>query len=440
MNTSNFGARSLELPDTYEWVRLGYVARLQNGLTVDAKRDITGDVVTRPYLRVANVQAGSLNLDSVTEITVPRTVARRSTLRRGDVLMTEGGDLDKLGRGTVWQGELEGCLHQNHVFAVRPDPQRLSGRFLAYLTQSLYGRHYFESTGTRTTNLASTNSSKIQNLPLPLPSLVDQRRIADFLDAETARIDELTSRQSNQSQLLADRDVSDLSEVYQNLMQEYGAIRLRHMLARIEQGWSPQCEDRQVSGQEWGVIKAGCVNGGVFDPAQHKALPDQVSPRQEYALKEGDLLMSRASGSTELIGSVGVVPEIEHNLLLCDKVYRLSLDLRLGRTDFVSHMLRSHMVREHMKTGISGGEGMANNLPTAVVKDCVLPKAPLSVQGSTARKLNGDFSRTARVRDALRRSIKLLAERRQALITAAVTGQFDVSTASGRNVTEGVAV
>ncbi|MFF9489080.1 hypothetical protein [Streptomyces sp. NPDC014676] len=148
--------------------------------------------------------------------------------------------------------------------------------------------------------------------------------------------------------------------------------------------------------------------------------------------------MSRASGSTELIGSVGIVPEIEHNLLLCDKVYRLGLDSRLGRTDFVAHMLRSHMVREHIKMGISGGEGMANNLPTAVVKDCVLPKASLSMQASTARKLDEDFSRTARVRNALQRSIKLLAERRQALITAAVTGQFDVSTASGRNVTEGV--
>ncbi|WP_157951239.1 restriction endonuclease subunit S [Streptomyces sp. DH-12] len=288
--------------------------------------------------------------------------------------------------------------------------------------------------------LPYVNEGQIRDLHIPFPSVEQQRHIADFLDAETARIDDLAFRQSDQSQLLADRDVSNLSEVYQNLTQEYGSIRLRHILLRIEQGWSPQCDDRQVSGQEWGVVKAGCVNGGIFDPTQHKALPDQVSPRKEYALKEGDLLMSRASGSTELIGSVGIVPRLEHNLLLCDKVYRLSLDSRLGQAEFVARMLRSHMVREHIKMGISGGEGMANNLPIAVVKDCVLPKAPLNVQTSTARKLDRDFSRTARVRNALQRSIKLLAERRQALITAAVTGQFDVSTASGRNVAEGVSV
>ncbi|MFF9489081.1 restriction endonuclease subunit S [Streptomyces sp. NPDC014676] len=69
-----------------------------------------------------------------------------------------------------------------------------------------------------------------------LPLIEEQRRIADFLDAEATRIDSLAAKQSSQSQLLADRDVSDLSEVYQNLMQEYGAIRLRHILVRIEQG------------------------------------------------------------------------------------------------------------------------------------------------------------------------------------------------------------
>ncbi len=91
--------------------------------------------VTRPYLRVANVQAGRLNLDAVYEITVPRAMAAGSTLRKGDVLMTEGGDLDKLGRGTVWGGEIAECLHQNHVFALRVSTDRLLPAFLALFTQ-----------------------------------------------------------------------------------------------------------------------------------------------------------------------------------------------------------------------------------------------------------------------------------------------------------------
>ncbi|MFF4066050.1 restriction endonuclease subunit S [[Kitasatospora] papulosa] len=167
-----------DMPHHRPLVRLGYVCRLQSGLTVDGKRDISGDVVTRPYLRVANVQAGSVALDNVSEVTVPREIADRSTLRPGDVLMTEGGDLDKLGRGTVWRGELPGCLHQNHVFALRPEPDRLDGDYLALMTRTLHGRSYFESTGTKTTNLASTNSSKIMSFPIPLPNVALQRELA----------------------------------------------------------------------------------------------------------------------------------------------------------------------------------------------------------------------------------------------------------------------
>ncbi|MEU8496709.1 restriction endonuclease subunit S [Streptomyces lavendulae] len=159
-------------------VRLGYVCRLQSGLTIDSKRDLSGDVVTRPYLRVANVQAGHVDLDSVVEVTVPRDIANRTSLRSGDVLMTEGGDLDKLGRGTVWLGELPDCLHQNHVFALRPEPDRLDGDYLALMTRTLHGRCYFESTGSKTTNLASTNSSKIMSFPIPLPGVATQRALA----------------------------------------------------------------------------------------------------------------------------------------------------------------------------------------------------------------------------------------------------------------------
>ncbi|TWG06948.1 restriction endonuclease subunit S [Streptomyces brevispora] len=186
-------------------VRLGYVCRLQNGLTVDGKRDLSGDVLTRPYLRVANVQAGSVALDTVTEITVPRDIAARSTLRPGDVLMTEGGDLDKLGRGTVWQGELPECLHQNHVFALRPELDRLDGNYLALMTSTLHGRCYFESTGTKTTNLASTNSSKILSFPIPLPNVAAQRELAKQAQNALNAIEATSRLLKHQSAVLVER-------------------------------------------------------------------------------------------------------------------------------------------------------------------------------------------------------------------------------------------
>ncbi|MFD8457074.1 restriction endonuclease subunit S [Streptomyces antimycoticus] len=306
-------------------------------------------------------------------------------------------------------------------------------------------KHYFRSTLliSQLANIAqgirqgqAIDVDAFQNLPIPIPSLPEQRRIADFLDAETARIDRLLSLQSRQLSLLSAHHRSQLSETSDKLIKEYGAIRLRHLLTSMEQGWSPQCEDRLTEDNDWGVIKAGCVNSGEFDALQHKALPQGIEPRLEYTLKPGDLLMSRASGSPELIGSTGIVPDIRANLLLSDKVYRLTVDHTRAATSFIAQMLRSHTVREHIRNGISGADGMANNLPTPVVKDCVLPNVPLGKQGNIVAELMRDGEATARARSTLQRTTSLVAERRHALITAVVTGQIDVSTASGRGIEE----
>ena len=187
------------------FVRLGYLAAIQSGITVDGNRDFGTDAVTMPYLRVANVQNGHVDLSSVSEITIPRSAAQSATLKRGDVLMTEGGDLDKLGRGTVWLEEIKNCLHQNHVFAVRSDQRMLVPEYLALLTRTAYARSYFESTGTKTTNLASTSSSKIRDFKVPLLDVADQARISQDIDARLKDIGRLEAALNQQRFLLAER-------------------------------------------------------------------------------------------------------------------------------------------------------------------------------------------------------------------------------------------
>ena len=103
-------------------VPLTEVAEIRTGLAKGRRLDSTS--TTRPYLRVANVEDGRLNLQEVKTIVVKKDDVERYALRLGDVLMTEGGDLDKLGRGTVWQNEVAGCLHQNHVFMDETPPAR----------------------------------------------------------------------------------------------------------------------------------------------------------------------------------------------------------------------------------------------------------------------------------------------------------------------------
>lgn len=160
-------------------VRLGDAAELQSGISKSPRA--LRDPIYRPYLRVANVQDGRLDLTDVKSIAVERSQADRFELREGDVLMTEGGDNDKLGRGAVWKGQIEGCLHQNHVFAARPHLDALLPEFLAMWTASSEGRRYFRSCSKQTTNLASINASQVRAAPLLLPPIEEQRQIVESL-------------------------------------------------------------------------------------------------------------------------------------------------------------------------------------------------------------------------------------------------------------------
>jgi type I restriction enzyme S subunit len=133
-------------------------------------------------------------------------VAKGVELRPDDVLMTEGGDLDKLGRGHLWKGEIPGCLHQNHIFAVRCFLHKLKPMFLAYVTAAKYGRDYFEATGKKTTNLACTNATKVGEFPIPLPCLTEQEAICAYLETKLGEVKNIvTSIESQIATLTAYR-------------------------------------------------------------------------------------------------------------------------------------------------------------------------------------------------------------------------------------------
>lgn len=166
---------------------LKYVAAVQTGITLGKKYGPV-PLIRRPYMRVANVQDGHLALGDVTAIEVPASEAAGSELQPGDVLMTEGGDIDKLGRGQIWNGEIPGCLHQNHIFAVRTNHTRLLPEYLVLLMRSRHGRSYFMYTAKKTTNLASTNSTTLKRFPLFLPPVEEQRRMIDRIAEQTGAL------------------------------------------------------------------------------------------------------------------------------------------------------------------------------------------------------------------------------------------------------------
>ena len=165
-----------KLPEGWAWAILAQISDLKGGVTKGRRYRPDESLTEVPYLRVANVQRGYLDLSEMKTIEVTRDIVNQLKLLPGDILFTEGGDRDKLGRGWVWGGEIEECIHQNHVFRSRLLLNEVRPEFISWWGNS-FGQQFFERSGKQTTNLASINLSVLSSFPVPVPPATEQHRI-----------------------------------------------------------------------------------------------------------------------------------------------------------------------------------------------------------------------------------------------------------------------
>ncbi|QSV46911.1 restriction endonuclease subunit S [Geobacter benzoatilyticus] len=253
------------IPKGWKRKPLANIATIQTGIAKGSKR--LNDPVELPYLRVANVQDGYLDLSVIKKIELDKSQVERYRLHVGDVLLTEGGDFDKLGRGAVWKGEIENCVHQNHIFVARPNPEILLPEFLSLLTGSSYGKAYFLSCSKQSTNLASINSSQLKDFPTLFPPLPEQIAIAKLLFnwdetiEKTERLIEAKEKQKNafmQSLLTGNQRLKGFQEPWMEfhlgeLFKERSERANDHLpLLSItrEEGVIPRSEDRKDTSSE----------------------------------------------------------------------------------------------------------------------------------------------------------------------------------------------
>lgn len=197
-----------EVPEHWEVKRLKFMATVQTGIAKG--KDYAGQTTIEvPYLRVANVQDGHLDLEEMATLSIPQADLPRYLLQPGDVLMNEGGDYDKLGRGHIWSGEIVPCIHQNHVFAVRP--RGVSAQWLNAFTSSSAAQFYFMSRSKQSTNLASISSSNIMELSISVPPSEEQEIILTYLGSEIARGETLTQEATRAIELLKERRAALIS-------------------------------------------------------------------------------------------------------------------------------------------------------------------------------------------------------------------------------------
>jgi type I restriction enzyme S subunit len=395
----------------------------QYGLNIPASEYVPSGI---RLIRTSDLSDAGLS-DASDGIFVPGPVEDRFLLREGDLLLSRSGTV---GRSFLAPAEANGSTFAGFLVRFRPS-DRTDPRFLSYVARSGPFQGTISSDALVST-IQNFNADKYANISIPNLPIEEQTRIADFLDEQVFRIDDIIAARRGQIAELRSLGMSRLQGMADEQGRAHGWTRLRHALRTIEQGWSPQADARPAADDEWGVMRSGCVNGGVFRESDNKALPGGLAARAEYELRPGDLLLSRASGSMDLIGSVAVVPaDARPRLILCDKIYRLT-PAEGWLPEFLAPMLRTTQNRQLIRLGVSGAEGMANNLPTGVIRDLLVPRTPTRHQAAVVVELAEDGRVVTGTVQASERSIELLNEYKQSLITAAVTGELDVSAASGR--------
>ncbi len=426
-----------EVPAHWVVGPLRWYATIQGGVAKGKSYSDDTLTVDLPYLRVANVQDGHVDLSSVNTVTVALSEVDRYRLQPGDVLMNEGGDNDKLGRGTVWQGEIADCLHQNHVFAIRPN-QYLLPYWLSMFTRSSAARSYFYLYSKQSTNLASISSSNVMSCPLPLPPTAEQRQILSFLDNETARIDALVAEQQRLIELLKEKRQAVISHaVTKGLdpdvpMKDSGVEWLGEVPAHWEVAPLKYLAIEKVAGPYGASLtKAMYTTSGYRVYGQQQVIPNDFSSGDYYIPQEkfeemiryqvypGDVLFS-VMGT---VGKVAVVPpEVEPGIINPRLVrYRF---FRRVNPDFIRLLVMSQHYQRSLQESAQGSTMEGLNMSILGDLQILLPDP--EEQGEIVAWLTKESSLLEELVSQAKHAMELLNERRSALISAAVTGKIDV--------------
>ncbi|MGP4115453.1 restriction endonuclease subunit S [Streptomyces sp. 4N509B] len=403
------------LPDSWRVIPLKHLATLHNGYVF--KSDGWTDFGT-PIIRIENLNGSeSFNLSSL-------TLDKKHHVTSGDLLFSWSGNPGTSFGPFRWDKPGLHFLNQ-HIFKVS-----VQGCEKDWLYWSLRAATFWieRELTSGMIGMVHVTKEELGNVPIPVPSRDEQRRIADFLDAETARIDRLSNLRRSMLKSLEERDKSVRDGLVNELFDQQGEIPLRRFTAIIEQGESPQCEAvSRDDADEWAVLKLSSVKQGKFDSGENKRLPAGILPTRAHEVRPGDLLVTRAN-TPNLVGDVAVVSGRCERLLLPDLVYRVKLGSGI-LPSFVAQVALSGRVRAVIESSARGSSQSMVKLRGEDIKAWPMPRATTVQQRELIHFMEQTTVASSQLRASLIRQLALLTERRQALITAAVTGQLDVTTA-----------
>ncbi|XXY15067.1 restriction endonuclease subunit S [Sorangium sp. So ce216] len=415
----------LDLP--WPSARLGEIAQIQTGLA-KGKQPVEG--VPVPYLRVANVQDGYVDLTEIKTVIVEPQALQRYSLRDNDVLFTEGGDADKLGRGCVWKAQISPCIHQNHVFAVRASQDVLLPSFLAAYAAGPLGKSYFLSCAKQTTNLASINSTQLRNFPIPIPPIGEQRKIAailssveDAIEATQAVIDQLQVVKKAMMAELLTRGLPGRHKRFKKT--EIGEVPEEWEIARLSEVAQVQTGIAKGKTIEHGIelpyLRVANVQDGHVDLSEIKTIVIEERFVERYLLKPGDVLFTEGGDADKLgrgcvwHGQIDVCLHQNHVFAVRTETHRLL-------PEFLAHWAASPKGKAYFLDCAKQTTNLAS-INSTQLKAFPVPLPAIEEQTELMAAMGALESRLEAERDCSRR----MQELKFALQSALLTGEIRVT-------------
>lgn len=373
---------------------------------------------------IAAVGTGSADVQDSTEVGEFPFFVRSDQILRLNTYTHDTEAVLTAGDGRV--GEI--FHHVNGKFAAHQrvyviEPGRfLTGRYLLYAMKAHFGPSLAGTTAKST--VESLRRPMLTSFQLALPPLEEQKLIADYLDRETAEIDAFVADLENLKTLTTERVLALLEhELWGNADE---VAPLRRFLLGVDQGVSPEADSSPAGPGEVGVLKAGCTNNGRFDVWANKRLDSSDQFTASMFVAEGDLIVTRASGSLRHVGSAALVPCLDRKLAMSDKHYRLITDSRL-EGEYLALVMQTNRWRIQLEPLVSGAQGLARNISVANLKTLEIPVVSRAKQEEIKENLREQIQKVGMASEDIDALISLGEEHRAALISAAVTGKINVT-------------
>lgn len=426
-----------DVPGHWEVERLRFRVRLNPAMTVDLRES---DLVS--FLPMEAIgEDGSLSLE------LSRPVSELSSgytyFEVGDVAIAKITPCFENGKGAVFQKLQRGAgFGTTELIVMRPSDS-VAPRWLYYLTLCRAFRAPGEAMMLGAGGQKRVPDLFVKDYRAAFPAREEQQVIADYLDAETGRIDALIREKDGLIELLEERRAAafgtQIAEMARNaggqsnrrfawlseLPSDWNCVRIKHIVQSVDQGISPQCEARVPDDDEWGVLKVGCVNSGLFNARESKALPPDITPIPTITLQEGDVLVSRAN-TKSLVGRAAMAEREYPKLMLSDKLYRLKLDTTRCLPAYLVGILGLPAIRVLIEERATGASASMVNIDRRTILDLDFPLPPIGQQNELVAHAKSDTADAEALRAHVMEEVALLKELRAATIADAVLGRIDL--------------